>query len=350
MLGLRARHVVPPLAALCLAGCASFAGGALDSAAYQSDIAARPTLSVVTTRRPVADGREPWFGGERGSRMSIARVELASPAQAGRLSLAGVGLVDWQIARVEKVPRLSIGTPQPGEATRDVLLYVHGYNQTFPNATLDAARLSDGVAFRGDTVLFSWPSRAGLFDYISDRESALWSRDALEMTLDSLLASPNIGRLNIVAHSLGSMVTIEALRQIYVRHGDAVLDKIGAIVFASPDLDIDNFAASVRRMPNLVPKMTIVTAVDDRALAVASRLAGSRRVGSAEKAQLESLSVKVVDASGLGWGLINHDLFLSNARVRQVIAQAIEAGRKSVAPSPDYSGSESFTRADTQLN
>ena len=71
--------------------------------------------------------------------------------------------------------------------TRDVLLYVHGFNSSFETAALDAARLSDALKFRGDTVLFSWPSRDSVFDYLADRESALWSRDALEDTLDNLI-------------------------------------------------------------------------------------------------------------------------------------------------------------------
>jgi esterase/lipase superfamily enzyme len=271
------------------------------------------------------DGRaDPWFGSERGSQMSIARVRLSSPALAGRFSLAATGLVDWQIDRVERVPVLAIGEPGVrGNEVRDVLLYVHGYNQTFASAVLDAARLSDGVSFRGDTVLFSWPSRNKLLDYVSDRESALWSRDALETTLDSLLNGGNVGRIHIVAHSMGSMLTVEGLRQVHARYGERLADRIGAIVFAAPDLDIDNFASSVRRMGRLAPKMTIVTSADDRALAIAGRIAGGTRVGAAEKARLQAFGVKVIDASGMGWGLINHDLFLSNSQVQAVVARAI---------------------------
>ena len=312
-----------------LAGCASLAGGTLANGrgGLASDIASDPTLSVVTTRKPVNDGRaDPWFGSERAGQMSIARVRLSSPALAGRFSLAATGLVDWQIESVERVPVLPIGQPGVrGSEQRDVLLYVHGYNQTFASATLDAARLSDGIGFHGDTVLFSWPSRNKLLDYITDRESALWSRDALESTLDSLLAAPTVGHIHIVAHSMGSMLTLEGLRQIYAQYGDRVADKMGAIVFASPDLDIDGFASSVRRMGRLAPKMTIVTAADDRALAIAGRMAGGTRVGGAEKARLQALGLKVIDASGLGWGLLNHDLFLSNTHVQQVVARAIEA-------------------------
>ena len=50
---------------------------------------------------------------------------------------------------------------------------------------------------------------------------------------------------------------------------------------------------------------------------------GVARVGSAEKARLEQLGLRVIDASQQGWGLINHDLFLTNSEVRQVVRRAI---------------------------
>ena len=51
---------------------------------------------------------------------------------------------------------------------------------------------------------------------------------------------------------------------------------------------------------------------------------GITRVGAAEKAELTRLGLHVIDASQQGWGIINHDLFLSNDKVRQVIRRAID--------------------------
>ncbi len=51
---------------------------------------------------------------------------------------------------------------------------------------------------------------------------------------------------------------------------------------------------------------------------------GMTRVGAAEKAAIEQLGVRVIDASEAGWGIINHDLFLSNAEVQQVIRRSID--------------------------
>jgi esterase/lipase superfamily enzyme len=121
------------------------------------------------------------------------------------------------------------------------------------------------------------------------------------------------------------MLTMEALRQIYARHAGAAVERIGAIVFAAPDIDMDVFSSSVERIGPLAAKITVVTATNDRALAVSGWIAGGiTRVGAAEQARLKQLGLHVIDASQQGWGIINHDLFLSNARIREVIRRAID--------------------------
>lgn len=314
------------LTALALGGCASLnaAGTRFDG----SDLAAYPTLLVATNRRPADGARaKPWYGTERGP-LSVARATL-SPPNDGRFSLASVGLGAWSIEAVE--PVADVGALfNPAAGRRDLLLYIHGYNTSFEKAALDAAKLADGIRFRGETMLFSWPSRAKLLDYGYDRESAMWSRDALEQLLAGLMASPSVGTVHIVAHSIGTMLTLEGLRQLYARGGEGIAGRIGAIVLASPDVDMDVFTSSVSRLGALTQKITVVTATNDRALSVSRLIAGGvARVGAAEKAQLESLGLRVIDASQQGWGIINHDLFLSNADIQKVIRQAID-GRLTV--------------------
>jgi esterase/lipase superfamily enzyme len=143
-----------------------------------------------------------------------------------------------------------------------------------------------------------------------------------------LITCPAIGRLHIVAHSIGTMLTMEAIRQIYDRHGDVVADRIGTVVFASPDIDMDVFSSSIERIGPLASKITVITSTNDRALAVSSWIAGGiSRVGAAETADLKRQGLRVIDASKQGWGIINHDLFLSNAQIRQVIRRAIDGQR-----------------------
>jgi esterase/lipase superfamily enzyme len=256
--------------------------------------------------------------------MTVARAKLVAPGDS-RFSLAAAGLDDWRLDGIEPVSG-DVGSlvAQAGGGP-DVLIYVHGFKQTFETAALDAAHLSDGIRFRGQTMVFSWPSKAGLFDYAYDRDSAMWSRDGFERVLQSVVTSSSAGRVHIVAHSMGTMLTLESLRQLYARSGDAVAGKIGAVVFAAPDIDMDVFSSSINRIGPLSRKITVIAATNDRALALSGQLAGGMtRVGAAEKTAIEGLGVRVVDASEAGWGVINHDLFLSNAEVRQVIRRSID--------------------------
>jgi len=291
-----------------------------------SSLSVDPTLLVATTRKPVNGGRaKPWFGPERASTMTVARAKLVPPGDS-RFSLAAAGLGDWRLDGVEPMSGEVSSLVAQADGGPDVLIYVHGFKQTFETAALDAAHLSDGVRFRGQTMVFSWPSKAGLFDYAYDRDSAMWSRDGFERVLQSVVASSSAGRVHIVAHSMGTMLTLESLRQLYARYGDTVADKIGAVVFAAPDIDMDVFSSSINRIGPLSRKITVIAATNDRALALSGQIAGGMtRVGAAEKTAIEGLGVRVVDASEAGWGVINHDLFLSNAEVRQVIRHSIDA-------------------------
>ena len=102
-------------------------------------------------------------------------------------------------------------------------------------------------------------------------------------------------------------------------------DRIGSVVFAAPDIDMDVFSSAITRIGPLARKITVIAATNDRALALSGKLAGGMtRVGAAEKAAIEQLGVRVTDASQEVWGIINHDLFLSNAEVRRAIRRSID--------------------------
>jgi esterase/lipase superfamily enzyme len=316
--------------ALALGGCASLEASGFGASGERFDasqVSASPAVLVATTRKP-ADGAKakPWFGSERASTMRVVRAKLTPPGD-GRFSLAAVGLDDWRLDAIAEAPELG-GPFGEGISGGEVLVYVHGFNQTFETAVLDAARLSDGIKFHGETVAFSWPSKASLLDYGYDRDSAMWSRDALESVLDGLMTNPKVTRIHVVAHSIGTMLTLEALRQLYAHHGEAVAAPLGAVVFAAPDIDMDVFTSSVGHIGPIAGKITVLTATNDRALAISRWMAGGMtRVGAAQKAQLEKLGLHVVDGSREGWGVINHDLFLSNAKIRQVIRHEVDSPR-----------------------
>jgi len=330
--GRSARVALVFAASLTVGGCWSLDGmtttgvAAPGRAALERD----PTLLVATTRRPADNpAQKPWFTSQRGQGLAFAEAKLAPPDRSLTGRVASVVTGDWAVATVDSVQEQG-GARAFAEAAlgKDVLLFVHGYRETFETAALAAAQLSAGVRFSGVTGMFTWPSAASTFNYGYDRESAMWSRDALEELLMALARSPSGGRIHIVAHSMGTLLTLETLRMLRAAGGESVMSRIGAVVLAAPDIDIDLFTSSVERLGTDARKITVISATNDRALALSSRIAGGViRAGAAERERLEALGVRVADASEFAGGIINHDLFLSNVDVQQVVKRAIERER-----------------------
>ena len=289
-----------------------------------------PVVLVATTRKPQG-AESPWFSADRGPGLAFAQARLAPPDRSITGSVTGVFTNPWSVRSVSgAVTRGAAAALSQAANGRDVLLYVHGFNETFESAVASAAQIADGVAWQGRTALFTWPSGGRLIAYQYDRESAMWSRDGFEEALKGLADNQSVGRIHIVAHSMGTLLTLETLRQLRAVGGDAAMARIGAVVLAAPDIDIDQFEQVVRRLGDLATRITVISATNDRALAVSARLAGGvARAGAAERERLQALGVRVADASDFGgrFTFIRHDLFLSDQDVRAVISRAIERAR-----------------------
>ncbi|HEX8166798.1 MAG TPA: alpha/beta fold hydrolase [Beijerinckiaceae bacterium] len=322
------------LLSLSLAGCfasgdAAVTGAVSGGAAAPAALVRQPTLLVATTRRPAENPEErPWFTAERGRGLAFAEARLSPPDRSLMGRVASVVAGDWAVASVGPVREAGAAQAFAEAAMgRDVLLLVHGYRESFETAALAAARLSDGIGFTGATGVFSWPSGGGTFDYVHDRDSAMWSRDALEELLTALSRSSSGGRVHVMAHSMGTLLALETLRTLRASGGEAAMARIGAVVLASPDVDVDLFVRSVERLGPDAKKITVITSTKDRALGLSARIAGGVRAGAADRdrlAKLEALGVRIADASDYGAGFVNHDLFLSNDDVREVVRRAIE--------------------------
>ncbi len=60
-------------------------------------------------------------------------------------------------------------------------------------------------------ILFTWPSRASVFDYNYDKESTNYSRVAFEQTLRTLAKDPDVKDITVMAHSMGTWLAMESL-------------------------------------------------------------------------------------------------------------------------------------------
>ena len=126
---------------------------------------------------------------------------------------------------------------------RNVTLYVHGFNKTFAEGVMRLAQLDHDLGASGVPVHFSWPSAGLPVGYAHDRDSVLYSRDALEEVMRSMPTGRQ--RLLLVAHSMGAQLVMETLRQIEIATPGWGRRNLQGVILISPDIDVDLFRAQV---------------------------------------------------------------------------------------------------------
>ncbi|MGB3314161.1 MAG: alpha/beta fold hydrolase [Albidovulum sp.] len=187
---------------------------------------------------------------------------------------------------------------------REVVLFVHGFNNTFAEGAYRLAQLGHDLDLNGVLVNYAWPSRGHPLGYAYDRDSALFARDGLEDLLDEVIAA-GAERVLIVSHSLGSALVMETLRQIAIGGNDRVRKRIGGVVLISPDIDVDVFRAQAARIGKLPEPFLIFTSKKDRILALSARLTGQRdRLGNlTDVEEIANLDVTLLDTTAFSQGV-----------------------------------------------
>jgi hypothetical protein len=88
-----------------------------------------------------------------------------------------------------------------------------------------------------------------------------------------LLAS-NAVKVNILAHSMGNWVTVEAFQQMKLTGDVKDKSKIGVILLAAPHLDFDVFKSQLRSFGKIEHPCYVILSRDDKALGISSFIAG----------------------------------------------------------------------------
>ena len=217
-------------------------------------------------------------------------------------------------------------------SNRDVLLYVHGFNTSYDEARFRLAQIVQDGRFGGVPVLFSWPSSDNLLGYEAARESATASRDGLAIVLRDLSELPDVGRIHILAHSLGTWLTMEALRERAIAGNPDLKGKLGNVMLAAPDIDLSVFRAQIRNLD--ASHISVLISSKDRALSLSSWLAGDRpRLGAlnphraSDRTALDRLGVKVYDLSPQSTGLVGHGMYADAPEVVRAIGLQIGQAR-----------------------
>ncbi len=336
------RFAGPLAAALLLAACGSTPKGFLIPTAASAPGTRQVDMLVVTTRA-ASPAPGVIYGGERDASASGTEIVVSVPPN------HKVGEVEWpkseppdpskefatvSVAPSDRANTLAWFARMGGQHAR-LLVFVHGFNTRFESAVYRFAQFVTDSGADAAPVLFTWPSRGKLFDYEYDRDSAIYSRDALEEALTKAADAPQIKEMTVVAHSMGTYLTMEALRQLAIRRG-GLPPKINNVVLASPDIDPQVFAHQFEALGPNPPHITIFVSRDDRALLISRLLAGNLlRLGSIDPTQepyrsrLEANGhITVIDLTKLKAGdSLNHGKFAQSPEVVRMLGQQLINGQ-----------------------
>lgn len=324
---------------LCFAGLAACAGSGVNMVAVVDKplpADARTVDILVATTRGTNLPEGPEFTNSRSASLNFAAYTVSIPPghESGKIEVGDDFLNPANGFTVLRERRLSRSDFERAlGAGGEIGLFVHGYNTGFRDALFRAAQMKVDSGFPGKLVLFAWPSQGQLAGYLADRDATNYSRHYLADVMTMLGKGRQARQVNVLAHSMGTWLTVETIRDMRLTGRWTSLNK-PRVILAAPDIDIDVFRSQMAVIGPLDPPMTVLTSPDDRALKASSRLTGGRdRLGAMKVDDprileiAKSAQLRVVDISSLDSdGPTNHNRFVTLAKYQPRLREIDQAG------------------------
>lgn len=235
---------------------------------------------------------------------------------------------------------------------KEVVLYIHGYNNGFEDAALALGEIWHFLGRKHLPVLYTWPAGhegiGGMRGYNYDRESGEFTIYHLKQFLKSLGRMDEIEKIHIIAHSRGTDVLVTALREVFLElraEGENPREalRIANVILAAPDLDYEVVLQRVvsEFLEAGVGQATVYTSPSDKAIKISEWLYGSvARIGNLEssvvKSKLtdkqmaaieENSSIQFIEYIGKG-DAVGHGYFSSSSAVSSDLITLINTGAK----------------------
>ena len=97
---------------------------------------------------------------------------------------------------------------------KEVFIFVHGFHNTFDDATFAMAELWHFLGRIGIPIVYTWPAGyPGLFGYTYDRESSEFTVYHMRKIIELISSFPEVEKIHLIAHSRGTDVALSALRE-----------------------------------------------------------------------------------------------------------------------------------------
>ena len=288
--------------------------------------ATRITVFLATTRRGVSSDRAgDRFGPDDADSLQFAAVGVNVPPYSARgtgelprkgtFSSAPNPAKEFFVASV--IPADSnrfvqrIAADLAGTHSRNILVFVHGFNTSFEDAAVRAAQIAADLNFDGTVVLFSWPSAASVTSYVRDQQAARNSGFHLLRLLRGTLVAAKPDHIELLGHSMGSEAIASALA---LAPAIDTLPKLDQVVFAAPDVDRRVFGREILpRLETRATRVTLYASNDDDALRASRAVNGVWRLGLGGDSLVVIKGMDTIDASRVRADALGHTLFGNQA-------------------------------------
>jgi esterase/lipase superfamily enzyme len=183
-------------------------------------------------------------------------------------------------------------------ATRnELLIYVHGFSNTFTDAAATAALLATDLQFPGIVAIFSWPSAGYPSAYPGDEDEVKSSDRALLEFISTMRIRTGVEKVHLVAHSMGNRLVAEAL---YYANGRPEFASVilNHLVLAAPDLYTARYEQTAPSMQALARRVSLYASDNDQALRCSDTVVhGKRRAGQGGDEIVVVKGVETIDAT-----------------------------------------------------
>lgn len=196
--------------------------------------------------------------------------------------------------------------------SQDLLVYVHGSNNTLPRAAAQAAQLRHFTGRRMVVLAFMWPSAGSILKYFTDVANAAASVDPFVRLIELLAANTQARSIDVLAYSAGAQIASPALARLAApRPGETLAQqrqrlRLGQIYFAAPDIDTRRAVHDLEQYVKVVERVSIAANLNDSALRFANIVHRASRAGRPDPTELDATQTGfLVQASQrLGFDLI----------------------------------------------
>ena len=206
-----------------------------------------------------------------------------------------------------------------------ILLFIHGYNVSFPEAIFKAAQIAFDANFAGTVLAFSWPSAGSLFKYDKDRESAEFAGPHLAQIFHLIMEEIGKKNVYIVAHSMGNQVLVDALQ---LAASSKASISISELVMAAPDVDKNVFLSKADQIRSVAKNITLYASSADKALRASGEKSFGTRLGFVGPTGPNIFpGIETIDVTAAGDDMLglDHSTFSSSRAVLEDLGRLIRS-------------------------